>query len=118
MEWSPPSERFDLIVTNFFFDCFRAEQLAALVPRLASAATDDACWLISDFQIPPRGLARWRARWIVAAMYGFFRFATRLPARNITPVDPWLRASGFQLRERRVSEWGLLHTDLWQRSLT
>ncbi|HEY0551409.1 MAG TPA: class I SAM-dependent methyltransferase [Verrucomicrobiae bacterium] len=113
--WTIPLEHFDLMVSNFFFDCFRAEQLAVLVPRLARATRERARWIISDFQIPPRGLAHWRARWIVAAMYCFFRIVTRLPARAIAPVDSLLQSARFELRTSRVSEWGLLHADLWQR---
>jgi hypothetical protein len=116
LAWSRPERSFDLIVTNFFFDCFRAEQLEALMPRLASSAAANAQWLVSDFRVPQRGFARWRARWIVAVMYGFFRIVTRLPARVLAPVDSLLQSAGFELRERRISEWGLLHTDLWQRS--
>ena len=113
--WSPPKQRFDLIATNFFFDCFRADQLATLIPQLAASATTNARWLVSDFQIPARGFVHWRARCIVTLMYQFFRTVTRLPARAITPIDSLLQNAGFQLCARRVSEWGLLHTDLWQR---
>jgi SAM-dependent methyltransferase len=114
--WSPPPGRFDLIVTNFFFDCFRADQLGMLIPRLASAASCGARWIVSDFQIPADGFAHWRARWIVATMYWFFRTVTHLPARSIAPIDSLLQSAGFELRERRISEWGLLHADLWQRT--
>jgi hypothetical protein len=105
-----------LIVTNFFFDCFRADQLEQLIPRLANSARPEARWIVSDFCIPARGWARWRARGIIAAMYWFFRVATRLPAHFITPVNPLLEANGFQLLRSRPSEWGLLRTDLWQRA--
>jgi hypothetical protein len=114
--WNTPARSFDLIVTNFFFDCFRPEQLATLIPRLAAGAAQDVQWIISDFRIPSRGFGRWRAQWITAAMYGFFRIATNLPARSLTPVDPLLLPEGFHLRARRVTEWGLLHSDLWERA--
>jgi hypothetical protein len=113
--WGFPPEPFDLVVTNFFFDCFRPEQLAVLVPRIATASSADARWLLSDFHVPARGLAAWRARWIVGAMYCFFRALTGIAARTITPVDSLLKQSGFEMRDRRVTEWGLLHSDLWQR---
>lgn len=115
LQWQPPPARFDLLVTHFFLDCFRAEQLAVLVPRLAAAATLDARWLLADFCEPASGLAKWRARWILRAMYFFFRRVTRLPARRLTPPDAFLQHSGFTLRERRLSDWGLLHGDLWLR---
>jgi len=111
-----PRERYDAIVTCFFLDCFPPDQLAAAIARLAAAAEDDAIWLVSDFAVPERGLARWRARAIHAAMYGFFRVATRLPARRLTAPDDLLAAHGFSLQGRRESDWGLLRADYWSRS--
>ncbi len=115
LEWTPPLVAFDLIVTNFFFDCFREDQLAALLPRLAPSASVNAQWIVSDFRVPPQGPARWRAQGIVAAMYCFFRVATRLPASGLPSVAPMLEGSGFRLREREFTEWGLLYSELWQR---
>lgn len=114
-EWQAPPGEFDLLVTHFFLDCFRADQLAEMVPRLAAAAAPDARWLLADFQEPASGVAKWRARGVLRAMYFFFQRVTRLPASRLTPPDAFLQQSGFVLRERTLSEWGLLHSDLWQR---
>lgn len=117
LEWSPLKKVFDLVVTHFFLDCFRAEQLQQIVDRISFAARSNAVWLLADFQTPPVGLQRWRANLILTVMYLFFRLATGLPARRLTPPDPYLTSNEFFLRERRVSEWGLLHSDLWQREM-
>jgi ubiquinone/menaquinone biosynthesis C-methylase UbiE len=116
-EWSPREHEFDLIVTHFFLDCFRAEQLQGIVGKLAVAARQKAAWLLADFQAPEVGLQRVRARLILKAMYLFFRIATRLPASRLTRPDHFLARDEFVLSDRRVSEWGLLHTDLWLRGL-
>ena len=113
--WQPPGVRFDLLVTHFFLDCFTAEQLASLLPRLAAAAAPDARWLLADFCEPSSGFAKWRARRILQVMYFFFRRVTRLSALTLTPPDTFLERSGFALCERRLSDWGLLHSDLWRR---
>lgn len=115
LAWAPPRGKFDLVVTHFFLDCFTAEQLGILASSLACAAAPSADWLLADFQIPPQGWRRLRARVIHRLMYAFFRAAARLPARELTPPDPLLRSHGFHLAGRQVSEWGLLHSDLWQR---
>lgn len=117
LEWSPLTKAFDLVVTHFFLDCFRADQLQQIVDKLAFAARPNASWLLADFQTPSAGLQRWRAKLILKAMYLFFRVATRLPARKLTSPDLYLTSNEFFLRERRVSEWGLLHSDLWQREM-
>jgi len=113
--WRPTRKQFDLVVTHFFLDCFRAEQLQQIVDRLSFAARPNAAWLLADFQTPPDGLQRWRAKLILQSMYLFFGLAAQLPARRLTPPDCYLTSHDFLLRERRVSEWGLLHSDLWQR---
>jgi ubiquinone/menaquinone biosynthesis C-methylase UbiE len=113
LAWSSPRQQFDLIVSNFFLDCFRMDQLEKIIPCIAAAATPDARWLLADFREPSCGLAKWRARLILLSMYLFFRHAAKLPAGRLTPPDALLAAQGFGLVERRLFDWGLLHSDLW-----
>jgi hypothetical protein len=47
----------------------------------------------------------------------FFGLATRLPARNLTVPDGLLSVNNFALGERRLSEWGVLHSDRWERDV-
>ncbi len=115
LHWSPPVASSDLIVTNFFLDCFRAEQLEQIVSRLATAATPGANWLLADFQMPRAGWKRLRSRLIIGSLYTFFRVMTRLPAKKLTPPDPFLERAGFTLHRRVESEWSLLHSDWWKR---
>lgn len=112
--WEPRGE-YDAIVTCFFLDCFTPEELAVVVAKLSACARPTAVWLLADFAVPERGPARWRARAVHTLMYTFFRRATALSARRVTPPDDLLRAQGFALAGRRESEWGLLRSDLWQR---
>jgi ubiquinone/menaquinone biosynthesis C-methylase UbiE len=116
LTWRVPTQRFDLVVTHFFLDCFRPDQLRAIVATLAGAAQPAAAWLLADFQIPRAGVRRYRALAIHRLMYVFFRLATDLPARRLTVPDQYLGEHGFVLRERRLSEWDLLHSDRWERS--
>jgi ubiquinone/menaquinone biosynthesis C-methylase UbiE len=112
----PEPGNFDLIITHFFLDCFNPDELATVVANLAAAATLRAEWLVTDFQVPPRGWQRMRARLGLWLAYGFFRRATDISARTITPPDSLLGAAGFNLRRRELLNYGLLHADLWTRS--
>jgi ubiquinone/menaquinone biosynthesis C-methylase UbiE len=115
LEWEPPREAFDLIVTHFFLDCFTEGQLAKVVSRLAHGAAPGAQWLVADFQIAASGLARWRSRSILAMLYAFFRIFTRLPASSLAPPEPALEKAGFRRYRREESEWHLLKSEWWRR---
>lgn len=115
LTWQPPTAVFDLMVTCFFLDCFREDQLQHLVPAIASAATADAHWLHADFQIAPAGLMRVCSRVIVGILYVFFRCVTRVPAHELVDVSPYLSAAGFKKWQRREFLLGLLFSDCWRR---
>lgn len=116
LDWTPPAEKFDLVVTHFFLDCFRPDQLQLLVPRLAASTTADALWLLADFRVPERGWTRWRARVLLALLYAFFKMTTALSASRLTPPEPLLDRAGFRLVDRRLASFGFAHSDLWQRT--
>ena len=114
-DWEMPGARFDLIISHYFLDCFCAQQVPEVVGRIARHASPDASWLVADFYQPPRGWRALRCRLILRVMYAFFRTAVQLDAQRLTPPDASLQANGFSLRERRLYEWSLLHSDWWQR---
>jgi len=114
LTWRPPARAFDLIVTHFFLDCFRPDQLELLIPKLALAAAPNAHWLLADFQAAAAGWRRGRSRVILWLMYRFFIALTRLPARTLTAPDFFLEQQGFELREREIYDWELLRSDCWR----
>ena len=116
LDWVPRAKTYDLIVTNYFLDCFRGEQLERIIPKIAGWASPGANWLIADFKIADRGWKRVRSRAILELLYQFFRVVTRLPADRLTKPDPLLEKVGFTLSRRSESEWGLLHSDWWRKT--
>ena len=118
LEWQTPLGQFDLIVTNFFLDCFREGELARVVEKLGQFATPAANWLLADFEIAPAGPARWRSRLIVASLYRFFGIVTGLKANSLVPPDRALQAAGFSLHRHESHEWGLLKSEWWRRHST
>jgi ubiquinone/menaquinone biosynthesis C-methylase UbiE len=114
--WEPPAERYDLVATHFFLDCFPREQLGAVIETLQRALRPGASWLVSDFQIPEHGLARLRAEIIHRLMYGFFRLFTKLPASRLVSPRPFLRKHGLIRVRRQEFDRGLLTAELWRRA--
>jgi SAM-dependent methyltransferase len=112
--WSPPENRYDLVVTHFFLDCFAERELAAVVRKLAQATTREAAWLLADFCIPERGFARFRARVWLAFMYRFFRLTTRIDAMKLMDPTALIRGEGFTLYRQRTFQQGMLMSALWR----
>jgi len=114
-DWSPASGGFDLIVTNFFLDCFALPTLPRVIESLSNVAAPRADWLVADFVLPPCGWRRWRAQIVLALAYAFFRRVTHLEARQLVTPDTWFIQAGFRLRRRATVESGLLQSDWWSR---
>jgi ubiquinone/menaquinone biosynthesis C-methylase UbiE len=113
--WPAPERHYDLIVTHFVLDCFPETQLAGIIRKLSRAATDDASWLLADFRVPEKGIARWRARLWLTAMYGFFRLTTGISASELIDPAPFIQAEEFALARRHLFQSGMLKSELWQR---
>lgn len=112
-----PTETFDLVVTQFFLDCFQGEELAQVIKKLAGLLAPSGEWIIADFQVPSGGWRRVRSRLVLALAYSFFRMATSLPARYLDAPQPYLRANGLRLEKRAEFNFGLLYAELWQKAV-
>jgi ubiquinone/menaquinone biosynthesis C-methylase UbiE len=115
--WRPSEHHYDLLVTHFFLDCFAEMQLAAIVRKLAQAATENANWLLADFCVPPKGVARLRARAWLAVMYRFFRLTAGIDARQLIDPTLFLRDEGFALAQQHSFRKGILKSERWRRNL-
>ena len=113
--WRTDGPVFDLVVTNFFLDCFTPEELPRVIANIGTALTPRGRWLLADFSVPSSGWRRLRARLVLALAYGFFQRATGISASRVTPSDGELCRAGFKLQRREEFNHGLLHADLWAR---
>lgn len=113
--WCPASAPYDVVASHFFLDCFQPPEVARIVERVAGATSPQAHWLVSDFRVPRRGWRRLRAQWIHGIMYAFFRTATDVSARKVTPPDPYLRQAGFRVYGWQHFNCGLIYSAWWRR---
>ena len=114
--WAAAEHRYDLLVTHFFLDCFPEPALAGIIKKLARVATDDANWLLADFCVPGKGMARLRPRGWLTAMYMFFRITTRIEASDLIDPTPFMRAKGLALVRQHSFRKGMLKSEMWRRN--
>jgi SAM-dependent methyltransferase len=112
--WTP-RDRYDLIVTHFFLDCFSTQRVGLIVAKLAQAAAPNAIWLLADFRLPEAGLARGHARAWLAVMYGFFRCVARIEASELVDPSPFLRVEGFTLTRQHLFRLQMVKSELWRK---
>lgn len=111
----PPRPSYDLIVTHFFLDCLIQPQVQTLIACVAPACEPRALWLVSEFRIP-EGILRWPARLYVRALYLAFRLLTGLRTTHLPDYGAAFRQAGWQIVDSHHALFGLLTTELWQRS--
>jgi SAM-dependent methyltransferase len=114
VSWTP-NDRYDLLVTHFFLDCFSTRQVGLIVAKLAQAAAPDAIWLLADFRLPEAGFARRHARAWLAIMYWFFRCVAGIEARELIDPSPFLHAEGFIRQRQDLFRNGMLKSELWRK---
>lgn len=114
--WTP-NDRYDLIVTHFFLDCFSTQQVGLVVAKLAQTAAPNAIWLLADFTIPKAGFARGHASAWLAVMYWFFRRVAGIEGRELVDPSPFLRVEGFKLTRQHLFRLGMVKSEFWRRML-
>jgi SAM-dependent methyltransferase len=111
----PLAGPYDLIVTHFFLDCFTDSELDALVARITAAATPQARWLVSEFQVPASGWRRIAGALFIRMLYALFRTTTGLQTKRLPAYATTLRSHGFDRLHRIPALGGLLVSELWRR---
>jgi ubiquinone/menaquinone biosynthesis C-methylase UbiE len=110
-----PDAPFDLVVSHFFLDCFNEAEIASLVAHVNVAVEKTAIWVVSDFAIPRRRLARLLGTWIVRGLYLAFGLLTGLRTRHLPDHAGVMREAGWMLEGRRELLLGLLVSERWRR---
>ena len=87
---------YDAVLTFFFLDCFRAEDVTRLVDRVQRSLRPGGLWLFADFAMPAGPWRRVRARLWLACLYQFFRWQTGIDAEILPPSEHILANAGVQ----------------------
>jgi ubiquinone/menaquinone biosynthesis C-methylase UbiE len=111
-EFQARSEAYDLIVTNFFLDCFSDTELANVVTRLAGWGSPRGRWLVSDFCEADGAIRHLWTSAIIRGVYGAFRITTGLRVTSLANYMAALARVGYRLRHEETALGGLLQSSL------
>ncbi len=112
--WEAPGAPYDLVVSNFFFDCFSMSEVRQLVAAIRARCAPSARWSVAEFNLPAGGWRHWHARIWLATMYWFFRRTTGLQVRKLPAYGEVLAAAGFSLHSQQHSMASLISAELWR----
>ncbi|MHB8502791.1 MAG: class I SAM-dependent methyltransferase [Candidatus Acidiferrales bacterium] len=113
-EFKPRPEGYDLIVTNFFLDCFTEQELAQVVACLANCAAPHVRWIVSDFREAHGPFGRIWTGAVIRSLYAAFRLTTGLRVTQLPCYAAALARRGYLLRCEETAFAGLLHSSLWE----
>lgn len=112
----PLPAAFDLVVCNFFLDCFDRPGIESLLPRIAGSLARGGQLLLGDFRLPPAGFRRWIARLALLGMHTFFRLSAGIAARRLADLPSLLAEHGWRPLQVVERAGGFLHSSLWARA--
>lgn len=107
------SGKLDLVATHFLLDCLGQAEVDALVESVVPALAPGACWLVSEFRVPP-GALRWPARLYIRSLYAAFGLLTGLRIRQLPDHAAALARVGFAPVAVQHSLFGILTAELWR----
>jgi cyclopropane fatty-acyl-phospholipid synthase-like methyltransferase len=108
-----PRGAYDAVLTPFVLDCFRSDEVKAIVGLVSASLRPGAYWLLTDFVLPAGWGARLHARAWLAVLYPFFRWQTRIEARTLPSSEAILQAHGLVCVAARDRRWGFVRSTLW-----
>lgn len=111
--WSP-ANCYDLLVLNFFLDCFARSEVLSIIQKLAHAAMPSAHLFLADFAVPEKFVARAHAKFWLSIMYRFFRVTSDIPASELIDPTSILEANRFVCLARSHWRVGLVKSELWR----
>ena len=83
---------YDVILANFFLDCFNEYNLPRIVSKLKSLLNSNGILLVTDFALPHTK----KDKVLLHAMHYFFRLFSNLESKKLQPIHDVLKKGGFK----------------------
>jgi ubiquinone/menaquinone biosynthesis C-methylase UbiE len=107
-------ERFDYILTGFFFDNFSTEHSRVIIQQLDRLLGEKGCWGFADFHCSTETNPLWQ-RLLLQSMYIATRLLCKVQAGQLPDTEPLFEATGYEQRATRRFYHGMIKSILYQK---
>lgn len=108
----PQGLKFDVVMTNFYFDLFTNAGVQHRIQHIAKFCNDDARWLVTDFVN-----TRWWHSLLLKSMYAFFKLTSGIEADHLPDWEPALHAAGYSCTDQRGFYKGFIQSYVFEKNL-
>lgn len=102
-------DKYDVIITQFFFDNFREQDAIGIFRHLHYFMKTGGLWLYTDFT----NNAPLQHRMLLKAMYVFFKMICGVPGSHVPAMDALFTEHGYTLRSRESRMSGFIESKAW-----
>ncbi|OEK02576.1 hypothetical protein BFP97_14050 [Roseivirga sp. 4D4] len=101
---------YDVVIANFFLDCFAQERLPEVLQKLKSRLNENGKLMVTDFYPSEH----WYQKLLLKVMHSFFRLASQLEAGELTDIHGTIKRSGFETAHLEFLNGGALFSAVYQ----
>ena len=114
----PANEKFDLIITPYFLDCFSENELPLVMTKLHTHLTMKGTWFFTDFNIPEESFRNFIFRNIIQLLYGIFNLFCDLGVNDLPDFNKEFPKYGFTLLHEKYFLNGLLVSRIYKNKIS
>lgn len=110
----PLTGTFDLIVCNFFLDCFTSSEIGHLMGLFRQMLFGEGLLVVGDFRKPHSIFGKIIGEFILKFMHVFFQKTAGISATELTDLHAILLERSFQKAVEKKLFFGFLNSSIWK----
>jgi len=110
----PLTGTFDLIVCNFFLDCFTSSEIGQLLGLFRQMLFGEGLLVVGDFRKPHSIFGKIIGEFILKFMHVFFQKTAGISATQLTDLHTILLERSFQKAVEKKLFFGFLNSSIWK----
>jgi len=99
---------YDFIITEFFFDLFEDQKINSYIHQIKNGLNSNGKWINTDF----KNVSPIRYRFLLKAMYLFFRLTSNVKAQFLIHLDAHLKNYNFKIQKEQIFNNGFISSQL------